>query len=190
MKFKFAAIGALALTLTTGCVTPESSEALKVTTVTNKVNTLGTLNPQTMAAKHRQTLETIRVTANTTKMQEAFDKLKSHVGKTWYVFSGSTPGGWDCSGLTMWFYKQLNIDIEHRASRQEDSGQITKSPKIGDLVVFKYKGRTDAYHVGVYAGNGQMIHAPKHGHVTRFEDISTFGGNYSKILYVNMLETI
>jgi cell wall-associated NlpC family hydrolase len=190
MKLKFAAISALALTLTTGCVTPESSEALKVTTVTNKVNTLGTLNPQTMAAKHRQALDNLIVIENTKRMQKALNMLKSHIGKTWYVFSGATPQGWDCSGLTMWFYQQLNIDIEHRASKQEASGEIVRSPKIGDIVIFKYKGRSDAYHVGIYSGNGNMIHAPKHGHVTRSESISTFGGNYSDITYIRLLETL
>ena len=189
MKFKIAAIGALALTLT-GCVTPESSEALKVTTVVNQVNIVGNTNPIINVAKQNKMLEDLRVTANTKRMQHAFSKLKSHVGKTWYVFSGASPAGWDCSGLTMWFYEQLNINIEHRASKQQDAGQIVKSPKLGDIVVFKYRGRSDAYHVGIYAGNGKMVHAPKHGHLTRVEDISTFAGSYSKILYVRVLDTI
>lgn len=189
MKFKIAAIGTLVLTLT-GCVTPESSEALKVTTVVNQVNIEGDLNPKTMAAKQKQMLANLVATSNTEKMQKAFSQLKSHVGKTWYVFSGASPAGWDCSGLTMWFYEQLNINITHRASKQEDYGQMTKSPKLGDIVVFKYIGRHDAYHVGIYAGNGQMIHAPKHGHVTRFEDVKTFAGNYSSVSYVRVLETL
>lgn len=189
MKFKIAAIGTLVLTLT-GCVTPESSEALKVTTVVNQVNIEGSLTPNAMAAKQREMLAQLAATSNTGKMQEAFAKLKSHVGITWYVFSGASPSGWDCSGLTMWFYEQLNINITHRASKQENYGQITKSPKLGDIVVFKYRGREDAYHVAIYAGNGQMIHAPKHGHVTRFEDISTFAGKYSDVSYVRVLETL
>lgn len=189
MKFKIAAIGTLVLTLT-GCVTPESSEALKVTTVVNQVNIEGSLSPKIMAAKQREILANLIATLNTEKMQDAFSQLKSHVGKTWYVFSGASPAGWDCSGLTMWFYEQLNISITHRASEQENYGQITKSPKLGDIVVFKYIGRQDAYHVGIYAGNGQMIHAPKHGHVTRYENIDTFAGNYSSVSYVRVLETL
>ena len=133
-------------------------------------------------------LEQMRLQENTDKVSAAIDKLKTHVGKTWYVFSGATPQGWDCSGLTMWFYEQLGIELEHRATVQGNSGTKTKEPKPGDLVVFKYKGYKSAYHVGIYIGNGNMIHAPKHGHLTRVENISTFGGDYSVIEYRSFID--
>lgn len=135
-------------------------------------------------------LKDIELRANTDKVNSAIKKLQSHVGKTWYVFSGATPAGWDCSGLTMWFYEQLGIELEHRASKQDSAGSLSKNPKPGDIVVFHYKGNKDAYHVGIYIGNGKMIHAPKHGHVTRVEDISTFGGSYSDITYRTFIETL
>lgn len=106
-------------------------------------------------------LEEQRLQSNSEKIKKAIKKLKSHVGKTWYVFSGATPSGWDCSGLTMWFFEQLDIELEHRASRQDTSGTATKNPKPGDLVVFHYNGSKDAYHVGIYIGNGKMIHAQR-----------------------------
>lgn len=134
-------------------------------------------------------LEEQRLQANSEKIKKAIKKLKSHVGKTWYVFSGATPSGWDCSGLTMWFFEQLDIELEHRASRQDTSGTATKNPKPGDLVVFHYNGSKDAYHVGIYIGNGKMIHAPKKGHLTRVEDIKTFGGDYSDITYRNFIDS-
>jgi len=126
----------------------------------------------------------------TIEVDKAIDKLSMHVDKTWYVFSGNTPRGWDCSGLTMWFYEQLGIELEHRASIQGKTGQSTADPKRGDLVVFKYNGNKSAYHVGIYIGNGKMIHAPKHGHVTRIENIESFGGEYSKISYRRLVNTI
>lgn len=130
-----------------------------------------------------------KIEADTVLMNKALKKLNSHVDKTWYVFSGSTPSGWDCSGLTLWFYEQLGITLEHRASIQDDAGNKTNNPKPGDLVVFKYNGSKQAYHVGIYVGNGEMIHAPKHGHVTRIENIDTFGGNYSKVTYRTLIKT-
>jgi cell wall-associated NlpC family hydrolase len=127
---------------------------------------------------------------NAIAVDKAIDKLSTHINKTWYVFSGATPQGWDCSGLTLWFYQQLNIELEHRASKQGKSGKNTKSPKPGDLVVFTYNGSSSAYHVGIYVGNGNMVHAPKHGHLTRIENVKTFGGKYSKVSYRRIIQTI
>ena len=130
-----------------------------------------------------------KIEADTILMNKTLKKLNGYAGKTWYAFSGATPNGWDCSGLTMWFYEQLGVNLEHRASVQDDAGTKTNNPKPGDLVVFKYNGSTQAYHVGIYVGNGNMIHAPKHGHVTRVEDIDTFAGKYSKVTYRTLVKT-
>lgn len=135
-------------------------------------------------------IESIAIHSNTIKMKKALSKLKKTVGRTWYVFSGETPSGWDCSGLTKWFYKQMNIPLEHRASKQIQSGKITKNPMPGDIVAFRYSGQKDAYHVGIYIGNGKMIHAPKHGHLTRIENISNFVNSYSSAVFVQILETV
>lgn len=132
----------------------------------------------------------VELRENAIKVDRAIDKLSSHVNKTWYVFSGATPKGWDCSGLTLWFYQQLDIELEHRASKQAKAGSRTNDPKPGDLVVFTYNGAMSAYHVGIYIGNGNMIHAPKHGHVTRVENVENFAGEYSKISYRSIIKTI
>jgi cell wall-associated NlpC family hydrolase len=186
MYKKFAAIG-LSTIFITGCVTPAESNILKVTAqAVNYESPTPIL--QKLASDRAISIKSMRIQNNMSEVSNAIKKLKSHVGKTWYVFSGSTPSGWDCSGLTMWFYEQIGINLEHRASKQEHAGEYTKDPLPGDLVVFKYSGNESAYHVGIYTGNGKMIHAPKKGHVTRTESIKTFGGNYSDILYVRMLE--
>lgn len=127
---------------------------------------------------------------DTIRVDKAIDKLATHVNKTWYVFSGTTPSGWDCSGLTLWFYEQLGVELEHRASKQENAGTKTMDPKPGDLVVFKYNGSKSAYHVGIYIGNGKMIHAPKHGHLTRVENVKKFSGKYSTVSYRTIVKTI
>ena len=127
---------------------------------------------------------------NTEKINQAISKLEKHIGKTWYVFSGSTPSGWDCSGMVMWTYQQIDIELEHRASKQAKAGKIVESPKLGDIVVFKYSGSKSAYHVGIWIEEDTMIHAGgKKGERTEIKSIDKFAGNYSKVSYVRILET-
>lgn len=200
-----AAISVICLTLTTGS-TPALGAVSPVESVSKSTNAIALTNFGNNAmrdismAKLSESMDKkanelafekqIFLAKNTGKVKQALKKLKKTVNKTWYVFSGTTPSGWDCSGLTLWFYNQLGVELEHRASKQDTSGVQTESPKAGDIVVFHYKGNTDAYHVGIYAGNGKMIHAPKHGHVTRIESIEKFAGNYSDVTYRSIIETL
>lgn len=179
---KIAAIGALALTLT-GCVSPTTEAKTFITKPAIQIvnnNKLDVANIVKNAA----------VYANTQKINYALTKLNKTVGRTWYVFSGSTPSGWDCSGLTMWFYDQIGVALKHRASEQQFAGVKTTNPKPGDIVVFRYKGYKSAYHVGIYIGKGKMIHAPKHGKLTRIENVKTFAGDYSTIEYREILKSM
>jgi cell wall-associated NlpC family hydrolase len=106
---------------------------------------------------------------NTVMISQAVAKLKARAGKTWYVFSGATPGGWDCSGLVMWMYEQVGVTLEHRASLQAKAGTVVTEPVIGDIVAYFYPGSKSAFHVGIYIGDGQVIHAPRPGTSTRIE---------------------
>jgi cell wall-associated NlpC family hydrolase len=130
-----------------------------------------------------------QIAKNTETMQKSIKRLEYYVGKTWYAFSGSTVRGWDCSGLVKWFYSQQGIELVHRASVQDDSGEATKKPKPGDIVVFKYNGRKNAYHVGIYIGDGNMIHAPSRGKVTRIESVEGFANGNSMVSYRTLIET-
>ncbi len=192
---KIAAIVVFGLTMTT-CATPAVGQATKedVISYTSDYSKQSVIDffkaqeaEQTQLEEEAAAAE--KLDADTKLMNKTLKKLNSYVKKTWYVFSGTTPSGWDCSGLVLWFYEQQGISLEHRASRQDDSGVKVEDPKPGDIVVFKYNGYKDAYHVGIYVGDGKMIHAPKRGHITRIEDVSTFGGNYSKISYRRLIET-
>lgn len=93
------------------------------------------------------------------RINNAVKKLKARVNKTWYVFSGWQPTGWDCSGLTMWFADQLGYAIPHSANKQAHLANAVKKPQIGDLVLFGYKGTNTFFHASVYIGNGKVIHA-------------------------------
>jgi cell wall-associated NlpC family hydrolase len=81
-----------------------------------------------------------------------------------YVYGGSSPSGFDCSGFTMYCYGQIGIGLPHNAAAQQASVTAVSSPQPGDLVFFGYP----AYHVGLYVGGGSMIHAPHTGAVVSY----------------------
>ena len=132
---------------------------------TVKYSLMDTLNKhkaaQTMLKKHELRIK--KLMTNEIKIRAALKKVKKYAGQTWYVFSGATPRGWDCSGLVRWTYEQVGVELEHRANAQANSGEKVKHPIPGDVVAFYHKGSKRSFHVGVYLGNGKMIHAYRHG---------------------------
>jgi cell wall-associated NlpC family hydrolase len=121
------------------------------------------------------------------RMAQVVKKLKKRIGKTWYVFSGSTPNGWDCSGLTRWAYAQIGVDIPHSANKQAKSGIRVVSPAIGDLVLFGYKGTNTFFHASIYIGNGKVIHAGfKKGQTTSVLDLQSASVKNTKMRFVRV----
>jgi cell wall-associated NlpC family hydrolase len=114
-------------------------------------------------------------------------QLKKRVGRTWYVFSGSTPAGWDCSGLTRWAYGELGVDIPHSANKQARLGQRVKTPQVGDLVLFGYKNSNTFFHASIYIGNGKVIHAGfKKGQTTSILDLESASVKNTKMRFVRL----
>ncbi len=89
-----------------------------------------------------------------------------------YVSGGTGPSSYDCSGLTQWAYAQAGAAITRTTYTQINQGtQIGRSAlKPGDLVFFN-----NTAHVGLYAGNNTVLHAPKPGAVVRYESMNTIG---------------
>lgn len=115
-------------------------------------------------------------------------ELRTYVGRTYYVFSGKSPRGWDCSGLTYWFYNELDgIELPHSASKQAQVGTRTKYPVPGDIVAFYRNDPSRAFHVGIYVGAGEFIHSPSEGKSTRLESVAGFAkGENSKVAYIRI----
>ena len=81
---------------------------------------------------------------------------------TRYVYGGSAPGGFDCSGFTSYVYKKFGIKIERTASAQAKQGKYVAKSNLrpGDLVFFKTDSSAKPVtHAGIYIGNGKFIHA-------------------------------
>jgi hypothetical protein len=125
---------------------------------------------------------------NKIAMEERISLLEAQVGKTWYVFSGSTPRGWDCSGLVKWFYGGLGVELYHSASAQKNYGVKVDTPKRGDIVAFGY-GPDSAGHIGIYVSEDVMIHVGRPGQKTAYASITEFGKDYRYITYTRILHT-
>ncbi|MFD4322126.1 NlpC/P60 family protein [Streptomyces sp. NPDC058548] len=94
---------------------------------------------------------------------------RSAVGKP-YVWGATGPSAFDCSGLMVWSYRKAGISLPRTSSAQRYAGrQVPLSQaQPGDLVTY----RGDASHVGIYAGNGQVIHAPYPGARVRYDPVN------------------
>ncbi|MFG2644117.1 NlpC/P60 family protein [Streptomyces sp. NPDC048370] len=86
-----------------------------------------------------------------------------------YVWGATGPSAFDCSGLMVWSYRQAGISLPRTSAAQRAAGrQVPLSQaQPGDLVTY----RSDASHVGIYAGNGQVIHAPYPGARVRYDPV-------------------
>lgn len=98
------------------------------------------------------------------KAQELVDYALQFIG-TPYVYGGSSPRGFDCSGFTSYVYKQCGVKINRTASAQLNNGYAVSRSDLqpGDLVMFKSGGSKPASHVGIYIGNGQFVHSSAPG---------------------------
>ncbi|MFF3762473.1 NlpC/P60 family protein [Streptomyces sp. NPDC001922] len=91
-----------------------------------------------------------------------------------YVWGMAGPSGFDCSGLTQWSYRQAGVAIPRTSQAQRHAGrQVPLSQaRPGDLVTY----RSDASHVGMYMGNGQVVHAPYPGARVRYDPVGMIPG--------------
>jgi len=80
---------------------------------------------------------------------------------TRYVYGGSSPKGFDCSGFVQYVFQSAGFNLPHNAAAQADYGTPVEKDSLqpGDLVFFSYYGSKGIEHVGIYAGNDQFIHA-------------------------------
>lgn len=105
-----------------------------------------------------------------------------------YVAGGSSPDvGFDCSGLVSWAYRQLGIQIPRDGASQWDATSRIDASELrpGDIVFFASDGYI--FHVGIYAGNGVMLHAPNSGDSVSYASLSepywvTYLAGYGRVL--------
>ncbi|MDR1775802.1 MAG: C40 family peptidase [Actinomycetes bacterium] len=96
---------------------------------------------------------------------EVVNIAKKYLGAP-YRWGAAGPNSFDCSGFTMFVFKQVGVSLPHSSRAQINSGQRVSRSDLqpGDLVFFG----SPIHHVGLYVGGGQMIHAPHSGDVVRY----------------------
>jgi NLP/P60 family protein len=120
---------------------------------------------KTVASKTRETATNSSVSsARTTLLNHG----KKFIG-TPYVWGGSSPKGFDCSGLVQYLYQKQGITIPRNSREQFSRLPVASTPQPGDLVFFRRNGVIN--HVALYLGNGKMLHAPQTGMNVRIDDM-------------------
>lgn len=108
---------------------------------------------------------------------EAVKLALKELGKP-YVWGATGPDSFDCSGLMVYVYNQLGINLP-RVSREQywvGAHQTRATLKPGDLVFFSYDGSPGGiHHVGMYIGSGKFIEAPNSGDVVKISDLDSRG---------------
>ena len=92
---------------------------------------------------------------------------------TRYHFGGADAAGFDCSGLAFYVHERVGLVIPRTASEQQRAARAVPLARLapGDLVFFHIHTR-HVDHVGIYAGSGRFIHAPRAGSAVAYGDLS------------------
>lgn len=100
------------------------------------------------------------VSAQASKGAAALGRALTQQGKP-YVWGAAGPSAYDCSGLVVWAFKQVGVSLPHSSRLQSAVGAPVSRAALqpGDLVFFY----SPVSHVGIYAGNGNVLHASRPG---------------------------
>lgn len=95
-----------------------------------------------------------------------------------YVFGGSTPAGFDCSGYVAFVFSQFGVALPHSVHGQDRLGILIKPEDAvpGDLVIMN-----DLSHDGIYAGNGNFYHSPRRGDTVKLAPIFTSSVHFVRL---------
>lgn len=90
-----------------------------------------------------------------------------------YIYGGTTPSGFDCSGLVQYVYEHLGVSLPRTSQEQASAGTPVAPGSLqpGDLIFYNEPGEGPNSHVAIYAGNGSEIEAPRPGENVQVEKI-------------------
>lgn len=145
---------------------------------TKQETSRSTTTPRTTTTQQTQATETT-TSVPSGKGSTIVETAQQYIGCK-YVYGGTTPSGFDCSGFTSYVYKLHGVSLSRTAAGQYSNGVAVARSDLqpGDLVMF---GKSGINHVGIYIGGGRMVHAanPSRGVTT-----DTINSGYYNINYV------
>lgn len=149
-------------------VTSRSAEVTRTvtqeTTTTNTQNTVQAAQNNTNTTAEQTTNQTTEtsepVQTTSSKGEEVVEYAKQFLGCR-YVYGGSGPSVFDCSGFTMYVYSHFGYYMGHSAVTQAYVGTYVPRSQLqpGDLIIINNESNTSIGHVGMYVGGGNFIHA-------------------------------
>lgn len=144
---------------TRSSVTRTTTQQVQEQQMTTNTKTKTQESTTTNTIKNAETQAT--ATTNVTNASKIVEMAKTYLGSR-YVYGGSSPSGFDCSGFIMYLYKQFGVSLPHSATAQSKKGTKVEKANLqpGDIVFFSdYKTNKGIGHCGLYIGNNQFIHA-------------------------------
>lgn len=158
--------------------TVASSNTTSTTNVaTDNTNTASTSNNDA-ATSNTDTAESSTTQTASYSASKVISVAKSYIG-TPYVWGGSTPSGFDCSGFTQYVFAKVGINLNRNTIGQESNvtKKSTAAAQPGDLLFWGAQGST--YHVGIYLGGGQYIAAPEPGQNVKVGTLAYFPASFA-----------
>jgi cell wall-associated NlpC family hydrolase len=142
----------------------------------------GSRSTPSRASRRSSTTSGIIFPAPTTTSANAartINNAEQYIG-TPYVFGGTTPRGFDCSGFTQYVFARQGVRLPRTAAEQAQVGTALpaewRAIAAGDLVMFAERERID--HVAIYAGHNRIIHSTSSGGGVRYDDLTTQRGQW------------
>lgn len=123
--------------------------------------TIDAINEALKGNKRRVTIGSSRGSSRSNSLGERIVATAMQYLGCPYVYKGSSPKGFDCSGFTQYVYKQFGINISRSSSTQANDGvRVDREDlQIGDLLIFTGTRSSTPGHTGIYIGNGKFIHS-------------------------------